>query len=117
MKGTRNQSDCLWGIQFPQDTEHNINDVISRDQNKTELAQYMYGCTFSPAIFTFQKCIQNGNVMSWHGIEDLNFKKLLDTTEATIKGHLDQERKNVQSAKTQPTPNPDEDDAFPRRSQ
>ena len=79
------------------------------------MAYLLPSCAFSPTISTFQKCIQNGNFMSWPGIEDLNFKKLLDTTEATLKGHLDQERKNVQSTKTQPTLNPDEDDAFPEK--
>ena len=38
--------------------------------------------------------------MSWPGIDDLNFKKLIDTTEVTLKGNLDQERKNLQSTKS-----------------
>ena len=62
-----------------------------RDKNKTELAQYLHRFTFSPVISTFQKCIQKEFFISWPGITDLNFKKLIETTEATLKGHLDQE--------------------------
>ena len=37
--------------------------------------------------------------MTCHGIEDLNFNKLIGTTIATEKGHLDQEHKHLQSTK------------------
>ena len=96
-----------------------MNYIISQDKDKTELAQYLHGCVFSPVISTFQKCIKKGNFISWPGIDNLNFKKLIKTTEPTLKGHLDQERKNVQSTKTIP-PSPlnnisDETDNFPER--
>jgi hypothetical protein len=48
-------------------------------------------------ISTFQDCIKKGNFISWPGIDDINFKKIIKTTEATLKGHLDQERKGTQS--------------------
>ena len=64
-----------------------------------ELAQYLHACAFSPVISTFQKCINKGNFLSWPGIEKLNFNKLIKTTEATLKGHMDQERKGLRSTK------------------
>ena len=99
LSGKRNWSDGLWDVPFTTTGSQKINYIISRDRNKTELAQYLHGCAFSPVISTFQQCINNGNFITWPGIDDLNFKKLIDHTEATIKGHLDQERKNIQSTK------------------
>ena len=76
-----------------------MNFIIRKDKSKTELAQYLHASAFSPAISTFQTSINKGNFISWPGIQDLNFKKLIGTPEATLLGHLDQERKNLQSTK------------------
>ena len=73
------------------------------DCNKTQLAQHLHECACSPVISTFQQYIKNGNVVTWRGIDDVNFRKLIDHTEATIIGYLDQERKNMQSTKQSPT--------------
>ena len=37
--------------------------------------------------------------MTWPGIDKINFNSLLKTTLATVNGHLDQERENLQSTK------------------
>ena len=50
------------------------------------------------------------NFFSWPSISSINFKKLLPTSIATEKGHLEQERKNLQSTKVNI---PDETDYFP----
>lgn len=55
---------------------------------------------FSPCIKTLQHAIYNGNLISWP-VEHINFIKLIRTTVATEKGHLDQERKHPQP--TNPT--------------
>ena len=42
---------------------HDINSIdyiITRDKSKTELAQYLHACEFSPVISTFQDCIKRG---------------------------------------------------------
>ena len=119
LSGHRNSTDGLWDVPFNQ-YENKINYIISRDKNKTELAQYFHGCAFSPVISTFQDCIRRGNFISWPGIDDLNFKKLIKTTEATIKGHMDQERKNLQSTKISflpqsSTEKESQQDAFPEK--
>jgi len=121
LSGHRNFVDGLWDVPFQQNKIHKINYIISRDKSKTELAQYFHGCAFSPVISTFQECIRKGNFISWPGIDDLNFKKLLKTTEATLKGHLDQERKNLQSTKassvlSSTNENENHQDAFPEKS-
>ena len=48
---------------------------------------------------TLNKAIKNENLLTWPSTEDLNFKTLIDTTEEHLKGHLDKERKNLQSTK------------------
>ena len=89
-----------------------MNYIVRRDKNTRDLAQYLHACAFAPVISTFEACIKKGNFISWPGIENINFKKVLINTEATIKGHLDQERKNLQSTKTQV----DTSDIFPSKS-
>ena len=76
-----------------------INYIIRKDKTKTELAQYLHAAAFSPSLSTFTKAISIDNFLTWPGIEDLNFGKLIGTTIATEKGHLDQEHKNLQSIK------------------
>ena len=75
------------------------------------LAQYLHATSFSPPLSTLERAVKNGNFITWPGIDDLNFKKLLGTTVALEKGHLDQERKGVQSTSTSI-----DDDNFPLRS-
>ena len=69
-----------------------VNYIIIKVMNKTELAQYLHRCAFSPVSSTFQDCRRRGNFIP--GINTLNLKKLIQTTEATIKGHQDQEQNN-----------------------
>ena len=52
--------------------------------------------------------VNKGNFITWPGIDDLKFKKLLESPIATTLGHLDQERSNLQSTKLI-----ENDDAFP----
>ena len=85
--------------------------LISRDKSKTELAQFLHACAFSPSISTFQKIINKGNFVTWPGIDELNFKNLIGSPLATQLGHIDQERKNLQSTKD--TDN--DEDFFPRK--
>ena len=51
--------------------------------------------------------------LSWPGIEDLNLNLTLGTTTATAKGHLNQERKNLQSTKMVKQEDKTDEDNFP----
>ena len=95
----------MWDVQFP---NLKVNYIIRKDKIQTELAQYLHTCDLSPSISTFQTAINKGNFISWPGIEEVKFKKILGTPEATILGHLGQERSNLQSTKIV-----DEDESFP----
>ena len=96
LSGTRNKNDGLYDVPFP---EQKMNFIITRDKSKTDLAQFLHGCAFLPAISTFQTSINKGNFITWPGISQLHLKKLIGTPMVTNLGHLDQERKNVQSTK------------------
>jgi hypothetical protein len=122
MKGIRNQQDRLWDVPFntnlhtpssslrtTQKYPTSINYIVQKDQSKSDLSKYLHGCAFSPVISTFIKSINNDNFITWPGIEELNLNTSLSTTIATEKGHLDQERKNLQSTKTIIPPSSDTD--------
>ena len=102
LNGIRNRTDGLWDIQLPDNTslhqqngvtKNNMNYIITKDKSKTELAQYLLATAYSPAISTFEYAIDNGNFVTWPGITELNFKKLIVTMIPIEKGHMDQERK------------------------
>ena len=112
LTGTRNSYDGLWDITItkntgrseipPTTTEYKkptANVIIRADQTKTNLAEYLHKCAFSPTLSTLTKAISRGDLLTWPGVENLNFRKLIKNTLPTAKGHLDQERRNLQSTK------------------
>jgi hypothetical protein len=119
LMGQRNTTDGLWDIIIhpsndplprPPAPQHQINAIIHKDTSKTQLAQYLYGCCGSPALSTWKKAIKNGNCLTWPGIDTLSLASLPKSM-ASAKGHLEQERKNLQSTKL-PLVTDDEDDNF-----
>ena len=76
-----------------------INVIIQREQIKRKLAQYFLACAYNTPIHTLPKSQQKGYLHSWPGIDQLNGRKILCTTEKTEKGHMNQERQNLQSTK------------------
>ena len=74
LKGVRNLQDGLWDVPFQENKIDTINYIINKDQSKTDLAQYLHACAFSPVISTFQDCIKKGNFISWPGIDNISFK-------------------------------------------
>ena len=124
LQGTRNKRDGLWDVPFQQVTPYNkshrlpnkslvisniiqysqpdeyrCNYILTLDKSKFEMAQYLYGSLYAPAISTLQKAIKRGNLISWPGIDTINFKKYVGANIAHEKGHLDQERQNLWSTK------------------
>eukprot|EP00957_Ditylum_brightwellii_P211412 15366140-Ditylum_brightwellii.AAC.4 len=61
--------------------------IVRKDKTKSEFAVYFHACAFSPPLSTFQAAVKKGNFIKW------------PETAAMEKGHLDQERKNLQSTK------------------
>jgi hypothetical protein len=128
LQGARNKTDGLWDISLPLPTtaqtlpappaKQQANAIIRKDLSKTQLVRYLHGCCGSPVISTWKKAIRNGNFITWPGIDVLSIDAHLPKSVATAKGHLNQERKNLQSTrKEQPTDAKEqatnEDDFFP----
>ena len=113
LEGNRNKSDGLWDVQLPQQQHtssssiHNekMNVIIKKDKTNSDLMQYLQGCCFSPRKSTLLRAVTNGNFITWPGMTPPNVSKHFQPTLFAAKGHLNQERKNLQSTKIiQPSP-------------
>jgi hypothetical protein len=57
---------------------------------------------FSPTLETWLLAISCGHFITWPGLTTANVRRYLPKSEATAKGHLDQQRKNLRSTKDKP---------------
>ena len=119
LHGRRNFHDGLWDIELPivtkEPLKQHMNVIIKLDGNKSELADFIHGCLFSPCPSTLMKAVRNKHFLSWPGIDKINFLRYANNNIATLKGHFNQERKNLRSTKN----NLDivtSDDSFPIKS-
>ena len=99
IKGHRNKTYGLWDIPISIPVRHRALAITTRDTTKIEPIQYLHVCCFSPTPRTFLKAINSGNLITLTGLND---KKLLNHLPPNIEknlGHMDQERKNLQSTK------------------
>ena len=79
LSGPRNLKDGLWELHIPstsntasdQSTLHQANEIIRKDESKTELAQYFHAAAGYPVLSTFIQAIKKGNLLSWPGIESI----------------------------------------------
>ena len=76
-----------------------MNVLTKLNQSTYELANFYHACLFSPTIRTIQDAINNNHLVTWPGIDKLNFTKLIQDTTAIEMGHMKRERKNLQSTK------------------
>jgi hypothetical protein len=75
--------------------------IIRKKQTKIDLATYLHAACCSPVPSTFIKAIKNNHFTTWPGLDVELITKHLVPTLATTKGHLHQERQNLQSTKDQ----------------
>ena len=73
--------------------------------------EYFQGCCFSPTKATFLQAVRNGNFITWPGLSSKTVEKFYKPTVFTAKGHMNQERQNLQSTKPVPVvpPSPEEE--------
>ena len=93
LKVYRNKNDGLWGIPISIPVRHHAMSIITKERTKTELIQYLHGCSFSPTPRTFLKAINNGNLITRPGLNNQQLLKHLPPIIARPQGHMDQERK------------------------
>jgi hypothetical protein len=107
LSGTRNKIDGLWDIALPISRPAStrpkaplqLNAIIRKDISKTNLVQCLHGCLGSPVVSTWKLAIANDNFITWPGIDTLSIDAHLPKNIASAKGHMDQERKNLQSTR------------------
>ena len=92
-------SDVLWDTPISNPLRHRAHSIITRWKTKTELIQYIHGFYFRPTPRIFPKAINNGNFLTWPGLNNQILLKHLPPIIVTALGHLDQEWNNLQSTK------------------
>ena len=89
------------------------NGIIRQKQTKQYLAEYLSAACFSPPKSTLLCAIKNNHFTSWPGMTSELISKHLPKSISTEKGHLDQERRNLQSTKN--TTSMNEEDMNPKQ--
>jgi hypothetical protein len=79
-----------------------------------DLVAFYHAALFSPALSTLQQALKRGFLPPFPGLTSETLRKHPPPTEATIMGHLDGRRKNIQST-TKGVPVPDIDDFYPEQ--
>ena len=112
--GLQDQTNILWNIplgpcpptqQSPTRSHTNqANGILHQDITKRELAQYFQASAFSPVKSTFVAAINNGHFNSWPGLSASLISKYLPQSPFTVKGHLDQEQRNLRSTRSHQEP-------------
>ena len=80
-----------------------INGIIRQRTAVSDLIEYLHACNFSPVKSTWLSAIRSNFFTTWPGLTYERVSKHLHESEATAKGHLDQEMTGIQPS----TPNPD----------
>ena len=68
-----------------------INVITHKNQSQYTLANFFHGALCSPTIKTLIAAIQNDHLISWPGMDKINFTKAIQDTTAIHMGHLEQE--------------------------
>ena len=101
--GRRNHSTGLYEQVIPKhstQTIHQANAVLPT-ANVQEQIEYLHQCAFSPTPRTWIQVVKKGHFKTWPGVTVNAIQQYLPKSEATTMGHLDQQRKNTQSTKSQ----------------
>jgi hypothetical protein len=83
-----------------------MNGIIKQDTPTSDLCAFHHAALFSPAPSTLQFAIKQGFLDSFPGLTQRAVKKYLPPSEATTKGHLDQEQQNIHPSKPKQNPQP-----------
>ena len=99
--GIRNPTTGLYEQQIPAHNQrkiHQSNDTLPTT-NLQEHIKYLHQCAFSPTTRTWIQAVNKGHFKTWPSVTVDAIQCYLPKSEATMLGHLDQQRKNIQSTK------------------
>ena len=92
----RDHQNGMWNIPLQQNEYCNL---IYNCQRAWNMIKFMYAALGSPSISTLKKGIEKGYFKSWPGLT----AKVIDThiqySDASVKDHMDQVRKNIKGTK------------------
>ena len=106
MHGTRNKTDGLWDIPIGNSPVHQkahptiqqrINIIIRKDKTKLDLIRFLHASAFSLAKDTLIKATKKNHIKSLPRLTVKLVRKSLPDYVATAKGHMRQERQELQS--------------------
>ena len=78
--------------------EH-LNVILRKNEAHCHLANFLHRACFSPVISTFIKAINNNHFTTWPELTTKLIQRHLPNKIRTAKGHINQERKKLQSTK------------------
>jgi hypothetical protein len=108
IRGSRQPTTGLWTIDLdnqPQSPTSNerilgyVANSVYEMETKSDLAAYLHRCCYSPTTSGWLKAIKNGSFTTWPGLDETIVQKHLPKSTATIKGHQQQQFKNLRSEK------------------
>ena len=99
LHGKRNKEDGLYELPIKKVETEKLNVIIRLDKSKMELANFLHGAMFSPTVSTLRKAIRNKQLLTFPGINDIDFTKYVEDSVPTNMGHIRQERKFLRSTK------------------
>jgi hypothetical protein len=99
MQGQRDKETGLWTVPLDNTRtsikqQEKISNNVYEISKVCEETQYLYATAFSPVKSTFIKAIEAENFTTWPNLTVHHVKQYLEKPEATIKGHMNQQRKN-----------------------
>ena len=99
--GIQNHTTGLYKQHIPTHNNQNIHlaNATVPTTNLQEHIKYLHQCAFSPTTRTWIQAVKKGHFKTWPGLTDEAIQCYLPKSEATTLGHLDQQRKNIQSMK------------------
>ena len=109
LMGNRDPDTKLWVIDLnnaptmmpmpgPNILQFAANSAIAKE-TVAERISYLHWCAGSPSLSTWCKAIDSGFYRSWPQLTSKLVRKHMPTSLPMIKGHLDQQRKNIRSTK------------------
>ena len=99
--GIRNPTTGLYEQQIPAHNKQNIQQANATlpTTNSQEHIKYLHQCAFSPTTRTWIHAVKKGHFKTWPSVTINAIQRYLPKSEATMLGHLNQQRKNIQSTK------------------
>lgn len=100
LDATRDDDTGLWMLVTKKrhSKQHTANNIQHCD-TKSDLVKYFHQCCFSLVTATWLKAVKAGYFTKWPGLTCDLINKHLPKSEATTKGHLQQQYQNTQSTK------------------